>query len=193
MRFSIILVGLAAVAAVACGGSDDEKPGSSAPGKVDSGIPASTPAGSLTDAQAADFCKSAAAAAATTFGSAEAKGALCGFTAYAFSSLGGDDAATACKTIYDECVKAPGETTEDECMKPSAACTATVGELEACFNDSMAQFKQSLSSLPGCDDVGKMVEEPMTDDSMPASCAVVEQKCPEALNDIPDPSSMLGG
>lgn len=192
MRFSMILVGLAA-AAVACGGSDgDDKPGAgSAPAKVDSGIPASTPAGTISDAEAADFCASVGAAVDATFGGAEVEGAMCGFTAYAFAALAGGDAAS-CQAAYDECLKAPTETME-KCSKPSAACTATVGEIEACFNDSMVQVKQLLSALPGCDDVGKMADGPMLEGASPASCEVVQQKCPEALDDIPDLSSMFDG
>ena len=199
MRFSILLAGLAAVTAVACGGSDDGgKGGSSAPGKVESGAPASTPATQLTDAQVKSFCDSASQAAAATLESGEARQAMCGFSGYFVASLGaasgGGDPAATCKMVYDECLKAPAETTQSECTKPSSTCTATVGEIETCLNDSMAQLQQMLKTLPGCDDVGKDVQDPMLGmGETPPSCQVVEEKCPEVLDDVPDPSAMMGG
>lgn len=200
MRFSILLAGLAAVAAVACGGSDEggKGGGSTTPGKVESGAPASTPANQLTDAQVKSFCDSASQAFGATLSSGEAQQGLCGFSAYFVASLGsasgGGDPAATCKMVYDECLKTPPQSTQEECTKPSATCTATVGEIEACLNDSMAQLQQMLKSLPGCDDVGTQVEDPMLGTGeQPASCQVVQQKCPEALDEVPDLGSMVGG
>lgn len=213
MRLSMFLVGLAATAAVACGGSDDNSgggtagkggsaaagtssggtsstagtgsggggSGSAAPGKVDSGAPDNTPASDLTDDQVAAFCDSLGKAAQDVIG-ADAKKATCGLAAYvatAFSGAMGAEAAMVCKSSYDECLAEPDET-DEECTKPSDSCTATVGELEACMNDTLTQAKAALVGLPNCDDLGKEIELPAEGES-PASCKVVEQKCPEAL------------
>jgi len=220
MRFSMLLVGLAATAAVACGGSDDNGgggsagksgsgtagsmnsagsnssggsgtagtgsgsggTGSSAPGKVDSGAPDDTPAGELTDAQFDALCKSLGETAGTVLG-ADAKKATCGFAAYFATTLSGamgDQAATACKMAYDECLAEADETTDDECTKPSESCTATVGEIETCLNDTIVQSKAAIAQLPGCDDLGKEYEAP-AESQPPASCQVVQEKCPEVL------------
>lgn len=179
------------LAAVACG-SDDGGKGGSGTSKIESGAPASTPANQLSDSQVKAFCDSAAKAGAAALGTQDAKQALCGFSGYFLATLAsssGGDGASACKTAYDECLKAPAETSTSTCEKPSATCTATIGEIEACLNDSMAQVSQILKSLPGCDDVGKPLDGAApTEDQSPASCQVVKQKCPEALDQVPDPT-----
>jgi hypothetical protein len=209
MRFSMLLVGLSAMAAVACGGSDDNDGGGGAgkagsgtagtgsgsggtgSGNVDSGSPEGTPANELTDAQVQAFCDSVGKATEAAIG-ADAQAATCGFSAYFVATLSGGDAA-ACQMAYDECASAPPDTTSEECTKPSDTCTATVGEIEACLSDSLAQMKQLLAALPGCDDLGKDVGEPSLESESPASCAVVQEKCPEALDNVPDSSAMDGG
>jgi hypothetical protein len=187
-------MGMLAVTAAACGSDDGDKGGSGA-SKIESGAPASTPANQLSDSQVKAFCDSAARAGAAAFGTQDAKQALCGFSGYFLSlaSGGSGDAAGVCKMAYDECLKAPAETSTSTCEKPSATCTATIGEIEACLNDSMAQVSQMLEALPGCDDVGKPLDGAApTEQQSPASCQVVQQKCPEALDQVPDPSASFG-
>ena len=195
MRLSTFFAGLAAVAAVACGGSDDGGKGSAGPGKVDSGVPASKPANELTDAEVQSLCKSLGEAASLAFDSGQGKQAMCGFSAYFLASfVPGDNQGEVCSMAYDECLKQPAEVTQEECDKPSSSCTATIGEIETCYNDSLAQVQEMLNVLPGCDDVGTEYEEPATgNDASPASCKVVQEKCPEALDDVPTPLSAMGG
>jgi hypothetical protein len=92
--------------------------------------------------------------------------------------------------IETECMKAPAESDGAEpCETPSSSCTATVGELQTCWNDAMAEGLAALAAMPGCEDVGKGSDvgpedapaEEEAEEAMPASCQVVEQKCPEAL------------
>lgn len=218
MRFSMLLVGLSAVVAVACGGSDEGSDGGGAgkagsgtagagsgssgsgsgtggsgSGSVDSGAPEGTPANELTDAQVTALCESMGKAAQTALG-ADAQEATCGFTAYFVASLTPEgDAAAACQTAYDECLREPTDTTQEECTKPSESCTATVGEIEACLNDSLAQVKKLLSGLPGCEDVGKDVGTPSLGGTSPPSCQVVQEKCPEVLDNVPDSAETLPG
>jgi hypothetical protein len=196
MRFSMVMAGLAALTAVACGGSSGDGSGGGGSGKINTSIPQGTLASELSDAQTEELCRAAGDASEATFGSSTAKGYSCGFSAYLAASLTAGDAA-ACKKLYDECMKAPAESDSAEpCEKPSSACTATVGELQTCWNDAMAEGLAALEAMPGCDDVGKEDSEgvgpgdaPAEDDdageALPASCEVVQQKCPEALRSTP--------
>lgn len=165
---------------VACGGSDDDK---GSPGKVDSGVPDSTQGKDLTEQQFQAICDSANEAAAGILSGAEAKKATCGSGAYLATLLSGatgDAADAACKKAYEDCLAEPDESSDDTCTEPTDACTATVGEIETCFTDTLTQAKTLLAELPGCDDLGSDYEPPAELDP-PASCAVVEEKCPEAL------------
>ena len=186
MRLSMVLLGVAALAAVACGSDSDDEEGSS--GQVSTTIPKATQGGQLTQAQAEELCAAAAEASLATLGSSDVKAKMCGFSAYLTVSVF-SEAVGSCQKLYDDCAKAPAKTTTGTCEKPSPACTATVGEIEACWTDVLAQSTKALDQLPGCADVGK--EVPMDSDGAgqepptPASCAIVQQKCPEALDDAP--------
>jgi hypothetical protein len=183
MRFSMVLMGMVGLLAVACG-SDDDKGGSGGSTTVDSGVAEDKVANQLTDQEAKQVCESVGKAAEAALSGADAQKATCGFTAYTLASFtGGDDPAAACKMAYDECLKAPQESTGGECTNPTATCTATVGEIEKCFTDTLSQLKALFSTLPGCDDVGKDVTPPSQGTS-PASCKVVQEKCPEVLSDM---------
>jgi hypothetical protein len=191
MRFSTLFAaGILATAAVACGGDDDK---GSTPSKVSSGAPAATVGSDLTPAQAESLCESIGKAAQSAFSSTDAKSAMCGFSAYFISALaGGEDAAQACKAAYDDCMKQPAqETSSGMCTEPSENCKATAGEIEACMNDSMAVLVQTFKSLPGCDDVGKDAEPTPTEPTQPTSCKVVEEKCPEILENVPSATSEM--
>lgn len=189
MRFSMVLMGIAGLLAVACGSDDDKSNGSGGSATVDSGVADDKVANQLTDQEAQKVCESVGKAADALAGGAEAQKATCGFAAYAAVSAvtseqqGGT--AEDCKAVYDQCLKSPPDTSgAGECSSPPDSCTATVGEIEKCFTDTLAQFKDFLASLPGCDDVGKEVDIPSTELPSPASCKVVEEKCPEVLSDM---------
>jgi hypothetical protein len=177
------------------GGSSASTGGSPNPGgDFMTGLPATTPLSSLTDAQAMQVCDKI-----DDYFSAGLKDFDCrfaGLLAVAFSQpQPATDAAAqaACKTAYDMCEAAPSETTS-MCSKPTGMCTATVGELEACANDSAAAFDQLGASFPSCADLtlkdlmdtgGGDMMEPMD----PASCTTLDMKCPDAP--MPPSGSML--
>ncbi|RYZ04855.1 MAG: hypothetical protein EOO73_22010 [Myxococcales bacterium] len=136
----------------------------------------------LTDAQFEALCERAAKEAEDVLGE-DAKKATCGFAALFATTLSGamgEEADALCKMTYDECLAEPEEPSENECTKPTESCTATVGEIETCFSDTIAQAKAGLADLPSCDDLGTEFEVP-TDNETPASCEIVQEKCPEAL------------
>lgn len=192
MRISMVLAGLVAFSAVACGGSSDDGDGKSGGGSptVTTNIPGDTQGNELTDTQTKELCDAAAKAAESAFSGPELKAASCGMSAYFQATL--LQAADKCQEFYDACMKTPEEPTPndpdvDSCTKPSSSCKATVAEMQACWSDAFAQVKTSLANLPGCEDVGKEVTEPTTNDELPASCKVVQEKCPEALDTAQTP------
>jgi len=144
------------------------------------GLPASTPLSSLTDAQAMQLCSSLENYFSTSLKDFDCR--LSGTLAAAFSMAKTDaEAQAACKSAYDMCNAAP-ETSMDTCTKPTGMCTATVGELEKCANDEGAVFDQLATSFPSCADLtlqdlmgaGGDVMQPME----PASCTALDMKCP---------------
>jgi len=162
-------------------------------GTFSTGLPADKPVASLTDAEIAGLC--------SKFDDFYSQGAvgdalknfdcsLAGFLAAAFAGASTDDAArAACKATHDECVSKPSETTS-KCSKPSAACTATVGEVEACANDSAKYVTQLGGIFPSC---ATLTLADLTDMSSvmapaePASCTNLEAKCPDG----PTPPSTM--
>jgi len=147
------------------------------------GLPATTPLTSLTDDQAMQLCDKLDNYFTPTLKDFDCR--FAGLLAAALSNPATDAAAqAACKSAYDMCEAAPSETT-DTCSKPTGMCTATVGEFEACANDSAAVFDQLSASFPSCatltladlmDTGGGNTMDPMD----PASCTTLDMKCPDA-------------
>jgi hypothetical protein len=199
MRISMVFAGLVAFSAVACGGSSSDGNGGGST-TVSTSIPEDTKGSDLTQAQTNELCDAAAAAAKAAFPESEIKPTMCGFLAWSQASL--FNMPGKCQDFYNQCLKAPQDSDGDsnveetgECTQPSSACSATVGEIEACISDTLAQSKAMLAKLPGCDDVGtEFSEEDLGSDESPASCKVVEEKCPEALesNAVPELPGIAG-
>lgn len=192
MRISMVLAGLVAFSAVACGGSSDD--GGKSSTTVNTSIPEDTKGSELTQAQTDELCDAAEAVAEATFSESQIKPTMCGFAAWSQASA--FNMPSKCQDFYNECLKEPVEssgdppvTEEGQCTKPSSTCTATVGEIEKCINDSFAQAKAMFAKFPGCADVGEEFSlEDLGSQESPASCKVVEAKCPEALQTTPTPS-----
>ena len=162
-------------------------------GDFDTGLPADKPISTLTDAEITGLC--------SKFDDFYSKGAVatglkdfsCTFSGIFAALLGGADtdaaAQAACKTAYDACIAAPSETTSS-CSKPSATCTATVGEVEACTNDSAKYVAQLGDLLPSCAELTLADLMDMGADmtpAEPASCTTLEMKCPDG----PTPPSAM--
>jgi hypothetical protein len=150
-------------------------------------LPTDTPLTSLTDDQLAGLCMK--------FDDFFSKGTVgdqlkdfnCRLSGILAGALGGastDDALrAACKVAYDACVAAPSETTSSDCTKPTGTCTATIGDVEACTNDSAAYLEQVQTALPSCDELtvaglGDLGDAMQTTE--PASCTTLDAKCPDA-------------
>ena len=99
----------------------------------------------------------------------------CSFSGILAAALGGADtdaaARAACKTAYDACIAAPAETTTSDCSKPTGTCTATVGEMEACANDSAKYIGQLSSIFPSCAEL-TLADLDMSDDDARRACLV---------------------
>lgn len=176
-------------------GSSSAGSNSGSPGDFDTGLPANTPISDLTDAEIAGLCSKFDEFYSTGSVGTDLKEFSCRFSGIFAAALGGADtdakAQAACKTAYDACVVAPTETTE-ECGKPTGMCTATIGEIEACANDSAKALQQLTSSFPSCSeltlaDLMDLGGGGDTESQQPASCATVEMKCPDA----PTPPSAM--
>jgi hypothetical protein len=162
--------------------------GTGSSGDLNTGLPDDKPISSLTDAEVADLCSKIDAFYSEGKVADSLEDFSCRFAgmfAAAFSSPETDAAArAACQPAYDDCLAAPSEVTTEKCMKPTGTCTATVGEVEACANDSAKALEQLASAFPSCaeltlaDLMSTEGEDPAPAD--PASCTTVEMKCPDA-------------
>jgi hypothetical protein len=64
--------------------------------------------------------------------------------------------------------------TEDVSAALNSGCGITVADLEACLNDTLALINQVFSSI-SCDNLDVLAKPP----EEPASCKVIDDKCPE--------------
>ncbi len=99
------------------------------------------------------------------------------------------DVQDACKAAYDQCLKAPSQTTTSMtssamCQAPPASCTATVGEYDACLESIPGYVKTIFDGIPSCD---KLTKASLMDPNFagggktpeePAACKTLESKCP---------------
>ncbi|MBN2802476.1 MAG: hypothetical protein JXR91_05245 [Deltaproteobacteria bacterium] len=113
-----------------------------------------------------------------------------------------DDAmVTTCDEAYKACMDAPATddatTPEEECAGSStedipANCNATVGEIENCLSDYNKLAADSIPDLPSCSSLTseKLIElsasygDMQTEPEPPASCDVVNEKCPGFLEEM---------
>jgi hypothetical protein len=180
---------------VACGGGSDGGTAGSAGNTGSAGsnntsnatfsssLPATEQLGSISDQDSATLCKelSAFEAGATDAKLTEFSCLLAGILGAEFVG-GSTDAAlqTACKTIYDECLATPADTTTT-CTKPDATCMATLGDLEACVNATGPYIDQVNSQIPTCDKLTQATLSTTTSavsEVAPAACTAFKAKCP---------------
>ena len=178
----VLALGLTA----ACSSSSSSSTGgSSAP------PPAASPTKTLetmSAAEAATYCKEAAAYQTGKLTEDEAKRAACAFSG-AFSTIGAKTDAEAqqkCQQAYDACLAKPAETSdagpgEDPCATfaaDAATCKGlTVAEWNACLDEQVGTFEK-LADPKICSTV--KVGETGTAAATP-KCDVVKTKCPKLL------------
>jgi hypothetical protein len=146
------------------GASNDGQGGApgdgSTPPAVDFGVPAAKKLSELTPAETAQLCEEAEALVDTSGLQKDMKEFTCklaGITATMMAEGDSDaDLQKACKAAYDECMAEPADDEPAEsCEFEETTCSATVGELESCMNDSLEMIGEIKSKLPSCDKVTK--------------------------------------
>ena len=151
-------------------------------------------ASSLTEAEATSACEKAQKKMAGTGDGEAQKHMICVTMGLMVKSFGGDDAA--CQTNYDECMKAePQEPTDEDetqdgCEDAYAdlqECDATLGEIEACFNDMLAAQDAAYDALLDvtCSSTAEELEALQGEDGFeePASCVALEKTCPGVMGE----------
>jgi len=88
------------------------------------------------------------------------------------------EARAVCQSTYDACAAMPADV--PQCTPPGAACTATVGELDACMSDLAGFLREEGKLIPTCAeltlaDLGGIGTQP----ELPASCQLYDAKCPD--------------
>jgi hypothetical protein len=143
-------------------------------------VPGDTPLGDLTDDQFEQLCEDFS----ERFSGAEYDDTACRLSSVFSAILAQTDeqAQQLCKTAYDSCKASPPESTES-CEKPSAECTATVDEMNACLDDITETFGGLSDALPSCDtlkltDIAALFTQ-FGSMMNPASCEAYEEKCPD--------------
>lgn len=199
----VLFVGFygAAVVMAACSSSSS----SSGSGAVSS-IDPSKQAGSLSDAEKTQYCKDVIAYSKAHTSEADSKKLACFSQAqlslYAGGSVPKSDAdlQAKCKSAYTDCLAKPVATADagasqgGDCSTASkdlANCTATIGELNTCMQDTLAATNAAYATFDtACDKI--QLDGGGLDKSsfqQPASCKALASKCPAfaATDDPPTP------
>lgn len=181
----LMVLGMA-MTTVAC--SDD---GDGGGGNFSSGVSGTKKVGELSPTEVKTFCD----AAEKTLTSDGFRAPTCKLLAVvAAASAGEGDLKTPCKMAYDECIKEPSDDSA-MCEAPPSTCTATVGEIEACLNDTQKLLNTIAGKLPSCDNLTQSSLEMLDEDSFdfdePASCKSVQAKCPGYIDDADEDSGDL--
>ena len=125
------------------------------------------------------FCQELATFLASQISEAEMKKLGCVLLAVAFT--GGN--AAACNQSLQECMSSSEVTpsTEDASCDTERVqdCTATVAEMEACYEEMIGKL-DSLASRASC---STSMADLQSLEQKPASCRAVEAKCPNLFED----------
>jgi hypothetical protein len=183
---------LAAMLLAACssGGSSSPDGGSSSTGPFDTTISSSLRLSELSSSQQQTLCEEFQAFATSTSWDDVIEGGcrLGGIIAATFSNPQ-DDAAlqAACMTTYEQCksvVNDPSTTADVDCTPDSGpwTCSATVGEVITCLNDTVTELANILLSIPMCSEVTLADVQGDAgisfDLQSPPSCQALQAKCP---------------
>ncbi len=94
----------------------------------------------------------------------------------------------ACSEAEQSCLEEPNDPDDVDCdvADAPAACTSTIGQIEACVTDKVNQNKARLESLPACSSLTREGIAEIADNppELPASCETVRTNCLEVYNAI---------
>jgi hypothetical protein len=191
LRFVCALGLTAGVCLPACGSSKSSDGGSST---FSSGVSKNQSLGTISAGDLKSLCD--AFASYGTSNASSQKSSVCkfnGFTAALVQSLGtaktDADLRKACADAVTSCESKPAsaDAGTSTCTKPASTCTATVGELETCVNDSSSSLDKAVAGVPACStltakDLQPSDAGPLSTFRQPASCLTLNQKCPGGLS-----------
>jgi hypothetical protein len=171
-RLFTLLTTPALALAVGCSGTSFE-----------SGVDGTKKASELSDADVQAICQ---AAEETSQKFAEDnKDAFCklsgAFAGALAGALGGGDPVAVCESAVSDCKSKPLTTEPSTCNPKLDDCDVTVGEIESCFNDSLDAAETYFADYKSksCADLLAQTSGENTLNFMePASCAAIEQRCP---------------
>jgi hypothetical protein len=106
-----------------------------------------------------------------------------GFYATAGSAPATEEAARSmCQSTYDSCLASAMPTMIGDCVNATPACTATVGELFACWRTTPTQLMLALEGIPTCAVLTLLDLETTMRPSPPpsAACQSFDSKCPRS-------------
>lgn len=152
---------------------------------IDSGVDGGKQADQLDPTEQAQLCEAATAYGEQVITEAELKRSLCTAQAIAFALLQ-DGSVETCVLLRDGCLDAPEETTGGTEMCDLgidwANCTATVAEIEACYEEYTKQSDAALGSL-SCDKMAEYKADPPSSESPPLgeACSRAKAKCPSVI------------
>lgn len=188
-------VAIACGALIACGGN-----GAGSSGPFRSGLPQDEIGSKLNDSDKQRLCDALKSYYSTNnaFETASCKlaGAIAAGFAFLFQPTGGDPALRkSCSDARDSCLRSPlmpDGGVGFVCNRPGSECSATVGEIETCINDSVMTAEDLAARLPECEKLSAKdlsssssdAGSTMTTSAMPVSppaCGAVQAKCPSAL------------
>jgi len=151
----------------ACDGGDDGD--GSGSGSVDLGENSKV-ASSLTPVENKELCEKIEAELGPAL-----EELLCLTAGQMAKMMGGDTAA--CQAAVDGCMSADEESTSECKEEESEDCSATIGEIEACIADTKKLLEDSLDDM-ACSKTLDASSATEGADASPASCKVIEEKCP---------------
>ncbi len=175
-RAGLVGLALAAMVAAACGGDDD---GGS------SGVDGDKRLDELSADEAADICDWGL--------SLVDPDQFERLDCYLEALLSTQDAEM-CEEVAQECIDniEPGDPTAGECIfeePPACGSEVSVAEIEACLRDSVALIEDVVGAVD-CDLSPEDIDD--VDLEQPASCALVEDKCPGLFEDEEDEAVTAG-
>lgn len=169
-------------------------------GGIDSGLPPGQPGNALTPGDQTTLCEAAQDYFDARVTQSDWAGFQCTQEAIGEASEQASDTAgriSACKQLRDECLAVGDvESFDGTCdgAEDWTTCSASVGEIEACLEDTVDLLDGFLADFT-CDILdparAAALQEKYgdVDDLTPASCDVVEMKCPTLFGSVDDMAS----
>ncbi|HEY2408395.1 MAG TPA: hypothetical protein VGI10_20450 [Polyangiaceae bacterium] len=191
VTFKILVMAVGAAGlALACGGSTSQSGGSGGPGAFTTGIPSSTPLGSLTPAQATELCQETGQY-ITNSGGLPIICKLLAVETPLLSGLGGQmptdmQLQQQCDMQEMQCSSSPPQMSDcsNKQAEPST-CTATVAEYQVCLNQIPSVLNGISANLPACSALtaasATQVIAGLGSLTQPAACTTLNAKCPGAV------------